>query len=281
MSVDTLKTMVTGLYQIQETRIRLGNQLSAYFRLRAGIEPGDKAEEDCGMDAVKETFRAIVGDDSELSARRKYIYAGLISNYAELVMIRHYLHLEKEEKAIESSLKYVLREIPIYTEYLEGVMGVGPTMAGVIISEIDISKARYASSLWKYAGLDVAKDGRGRSRKAEHLANVSYINKDGKEAERKSITFNPFLKTKLVGVLGSSFLKVAESPYKDAYYNYKHRIENHPAHAEKTKGHRHNMAIRYAVKLFLADLYAAWRAIEGLEVNPSYHEGKLGHRHAA
>ena len=45
-------------------------------------------------------------------------------------------------------------------------------MAGVLISEFDIHRARYPSSMWKYAGLDVARDGRGRSRKAEHLVEV-------------------------------------------------------------------------------------------------------------
>jgi hypothetical protein len=52
-------------------------------------------------------------------------------------------------------------------------------MAGVILSEIDITKAEYPSSLHKYAGLDVAGDGQGRSRKKEHLEESDYIDKDG------------------------------------------------------------------------------------------------------
>jgi hypothetical protein len=35
------------------------------------------------------------------------------------------------------------------------------------------------------------------------------------------------------------------------------------------------------VKIFLVDLYTAWRTIEGLPVEPSYAEGKLGKKHAA
>lgn len=281
MSVDTLKTMVSGMYQIQDTKIRLGNQLSAYFRERNGIEPGEATEVDCSMDTVKKTFRSIVGDKPEISARRKYLYEGLISNYAELVMIRHYIHMEESEKTLANNLKYVLREIPIYTEWLEGVLGVGPSMAGVIISEIDISRAKYASSIWKYAGLDVAKDGRGRSRRAEHLTDYEYLAKDGDQKTRRGITFNPFLKTKLVGVLGASFIKQSDSPYRKIYDDYKHRLENNPVHQEKTKGHRHNMAVRYMVKQFLVDLYENWRRIEGLTVFAPYHEAKLGLKHAA
>ena len=39
------------------------------------------------------------------------------------------------------------------------------------------------------------------------------------------------------------------------------------------------MAIRYMIKQFLADLYNAWRPLEGLEVAPTYAEAKLGIKH--
>ena len=108
-----------------------------------------------------------------------------------------------------------------------------------------------------------------------------YVTADGEVKTRKSITFNPFLKTKLVGVLAGSFLKQTPNQYRTVYDNYKHRIESDSRHVDKTLGHRHNMAMRYMVKMFLIDLYKAWRQIEGLPVAPSFHEGKLGHRHAA
>ena len=98
---------------------------------------------------------------------------------------------------------------------------------------------------------------------------------------KKGITFNPFLKTKLTGVLGASFLK--QSPdkcvYRKIYDDYKHRLEHMDAHKEKSKGHRHNMAIRYMIKMFLIDLYNEWRPLEGLPVAPTYTEAKLGKVH--
>ncbi len=48
---------------------------------------------------------------------------------------------------------------------------------------------------------------------------------------------------------------------------------------EKTPGHRKNMAIRYMVKMFLKDLWVAWRTLEGLPVTPDYAEAKLGLKH--
>lgn len=43
--------------------------------------------------------------------------------------------------------------------------------------------------------------------------------------------------------------------------------------------HRKNMAIRYMVKVFLKDLWVAWRTLEGLPVTPDYAEAKLGLKH--
>lgn len=205
----------------------------------------------------------------------------IIDTYTELCLIAEYVELDDQEKKHFRRLTSVLEDFPIYNEFLEQVKGVGPAMAGVIISEIDISKARHPSSLWKYAGLDVASDGRGRTRKAEHLVERDYINKEGEPAKRNGITFNPFLKTKLVGVLASSFLRASPNKYRDVYDGYKNRLEQHPAHIEKSKGQRHNMAMRYMIKMFLIDLYSKWRALEGLPVSVPYHEAKLGLRHAA
>jgi len=173
-------------------------------------------------------------------------------------------------------------------------------MSAVILAELDPHKARHVSGFWKYCGVDVAADGRGRSRRAEHLVERPYVDKDGQEAVKRSVTFNPFVKTKLVGVLGSSFLKqpAAECTYRQVYDDYKHRLETHPvygsAHDEKRKaefqargqkyapkGHRHNMAVRYCIKMFLADLWLAWRRLEGLPVTAPYHEAVLGHAHDA
>lgn len=49
----------------------------------------------------------------------------------------------------------------------------------------------------------------GRSRKSFCQVDHHYIDKEGKESVRRGISFNPYLKTKLVGVLGASFLKGA------------------------------------------------------------------------
>lgn len=160
-------------------------------------------------------------------------------------------------------------------------------MAAVIIAELDPHRAPNASCFWSYCGLGVKPDGLGQSRRKEHLVVQTYRAKDGTEQEKLGLGFSPFTKTKLVGVLGPSFLR-AGGHYKAIYDQVKHRYESHPRYGlaaqdagekEAHKKHRHDMAVRYMVKMFLLDLWKEWRKIEGLPVGESYAEAKLGLRH--
>lgn len=285
--MSNLKTIVRGAYDIQKLRIQMGNRIVINFKAKLGQGPSEK---EIDIDAQgKEILRILRVrykkiTDGIKSFPRQSTFKGneVISTFTELALISQYVDLESNEDKHFRMLKNILADYPIYSDYLKQVKGVGPAMAGVILSEIDIHKARYPSSLWAYAGLDVAGDGKGRSRRKEHLTESTYTAKDGEEKTKLGITFNPFLKTKLVGVLGASFLRVGkDNTYAKIYYDYKHRLENHDTYKDVSKGHRHNMAIRYMIKMFLRDLYVEWRTMEGLPVSPSYQESKLGYKHVA
>jgi len=288
--MSNIKVMVRGAYDIQKLRIQMGNRIVANWKAKLGQAPGATegtldAVEKSLLDNLRESYKKLADGVATLPRQSTFKGDELISTYTELVLIDQYIGLEKQEATQFSRLGTVLKDFPIYNEFLVNVYGVGPAMAGVILSEINIHAAQYPSSLWMYAGLDVAGDGRGRSRRKEHLVESTYIDADGVEQKKNGISFNPFLKTKLVGVLGSSFIKqsATKCQYRKIYDDYKHRLENSPAHADKSKGHRHNMAVRYAVKRFLADLYVAWRKLEGLPVANEYSVDKLGivHHEAA
>jgi len=169
----------------------------------------------------------------------------------------------------EAILKDLAKEVhghDLWKTFLSEVKGVGESTAAVIISEFDIHKAPTVSNLWSFAGLAPGKD--------------------RKEKEKKC-PFNQFLRAKLCGVLGSSFLKCT-SPYREYYDNMKNRLESkdwgmlskEPKDKTKPKaGHQHKAANRYMIKMFLRDLYVAWRTIEGLEVRPPYQEEYLNKKH--
>lgn len=282
-----LKTLVRGAYDIQKLRISMGNRIVAQFKAKLGQAPSRSEDE---LDAegkrilvdLRKRYRKITDGIKTFPRQTSFKGDELISSYTELCLLSQYLELEDAEKRHFKHLEQVLKEFPIYTQWLKDVKGIGPAMAGVIIAEIDITRAEYPSSLWKFAGIDTGPDGKGRSRRKEHLVRVKYLNKNKEEAERDSITFNPFLKTKLVGVLAGSIIKAGEGPYSKIYYDYKHRLENRPDWADTTKGHRHRAAVRYMIKMLLRDLYEVWRRLEGLPVAPPYSEAKLGivHRKA-
>jgi len=290
-NIVLLRTMCRGNYDLQGERIRAGNRLCTNFRWKLGMLP-DEADKDLPPDearakrdkenkkimkTLKDAYKLITEGVINISKAKKFAYDGVISDYVELAMVDQYMRMMKLEERGFRQLTEVLERIPIYTEFLEGVRGCGPTMSSVIISEIDITKAKYASSLWMYCGLDVAPDGKGRSSRKEHLIDKEYINKQGEADIRKSLTHKRFLKTKLVGkeCFGDCLIKARSVPYYDIYAGYKNRILNMEAHKEKKPAHVHNMAKRYMVKQFLVHLYEAWRPLEGLPCYTPYAEAKL------
>lgn len=298
MDNRNLRVLVRGTYDIQKLRIQMGNRIVGNFKAKLGQVPGEAEEEidEEGKEilaCLRASFKKITDGVKNFPKVKDFKGDEVISSYTELCLIAEYIALEAQEAEHFKRMGHILEEYPIYSTYLTNVKGIGPALAGVIISEIDITKARYPSSLWKYAGLDVViADGLGRSRRTPHLEQKSYVDRDGNPATRQGITFNPFLKTKLIGVLGASFLRVKDSPYAEIYRDYKHRLESHPkwgtamdgkfktVDLRATKGHRHQMAVRYMVKRFLVDLYCAWRPLENLPVSPEYSEAKLGLVHS-
>lgn len=285
-----IRISVRSLYDQQKLRIQTGNRIVASFRDKLGIEPSQAEEEVPEGENILKALRAeykLVTDGVKRITKAFKPQSNLLTSLGEIKLIEAYEHLLRSEESHIKLIESELANYPIYTQWLANVRGCGPMMAGVILSEIDITKCNSISALWAYCGLDVVVTTNeagevleeGRSRKRHHLKEKQYTNRDGEIVDTVGITFNPFLKTKLVGVLGSVFIKLG-GPYRGIYDGYKHRLENHPKHAGKTKGHRHNMAVRYMVKEFLADLWTEWRTIEGLPVRSRYGEEKLGIIHS-
>lgn len=200
---------------------------------------------------------------------------------------------KEKEVECEKNLKRVLKRFPIWTEYLEGVKGVGTIAAGWLIGEFDIEKATTVSKMWQFAGLNPGLV-KGKKRVDHEDGKVEFV-ETGEMIRGDKLTpghvspFNQNLRTALVGVLADGFIKQQNYYCMEFYYPYKARLEqeeNTVIHVGKekqwkevNKGHRDRAAKRYMIKMFLKDLYVAWRTIEGLPVRPSYQEEYLGHKH--
>lgn len=274
-----LRSAVKGAYDLQALRIMSGNRLVANFKSGLGINPSTKEEDNkeatTVLNQLKAEYKLLTDGVVDRLPNVSELKRGkLISSKAEAVLVQSYLRLLREEKSQLYQLKVFLSEYSIWTTYLQpDIRGIGPAMAGVLISELDPHKAKWPSSFHRYAGI-----GGSQSRKKEDLIDVTYTDKDGNEKTKKSISYNPFLKAKLMGVMASLFLK-GNAQYKEHYDRYKHRIQTSPNWEGKSKGHIHMASQRYMMKIFLTDLWKVWRELEGLEVGLSYAEQYHGESH--
>jgi hypothetical protein len=147
------------------------------------------------------------------------------------------------EKLEESALKDVedhLKRIPFYRDILTDKVryrGIGPTMAGVLLAEYDITLLDTPSKAWAFAGLAPVpayrctkchtvvsvEDAENGPQKFSHpvwadcnkkgvltLADVYASGKTMKPTKGEKLPYNAFLKTKLVGVLGPVMLQVGK-----------------------------------------------------------------------
>lgn len=152
-----------------------------------------------------------------------------------------------------------------------GVVGVGPVTVAGLISYVDLAKARSASAMWAYVGID--KPSRERYTKGEAGGG------------------NKTLRT-MVWNMANSMVKNRACPYREVYDRTKTRLaasekivktrntqgkEVECAWKDTKPSHRHGAALRAVMKHFLADYWLVGRELAGLDTRPLYVEEKLGH----
>jgi hypothetical protein len=138
---------------------------------------------------------------------------------------------------------------------------------------LDVHKAPHVSSFWAYAGIDVWQNPEtgervGRNNHSEQLVDREYIDKNGVTKTRKSVTYNPEFRSKMLGVLGDSFVKHGKQ-YREVYDRAKYKYANY---RDWNKLHVHRAAIRVAVREFLRDLWTKWRELEGYPPEVDWNE---------
>lgn len=249
-----IRILVRQLYRDQKDRIRLGNSLQ--LKKDGSLQKANNADPEEYIHDIPE----------------------LVDRYQDLV---------DKEAIMLKAIKRELKGLPVYEQFLKGVKGCGPTMAAVIIAEYDIAKANTISALWQYTGLNPGMV-RGKKKVDGETVETDSLIRGDRFTKGYLAPYNSDLRSKMIGVLGGAFLK-AKSEYAKYYYDYKNRLQNSERRiegqdkdelwSETSDLRRHKAAMRYMVKMFLKDLYVAWRTIEGLEVRPPYAEEYLGKKH--
>ena len=309
-----IRDVLDALYDMQKLRIASGNRLYQIFKDKSDADSTIKDEiekeklkesgEEDVLDAkaneilktvnseYKELTAYMVDNNKTIASALKKIETIKILTKTDYSMVKAYNLLLESEESYKKVLTDNIKDHPVFTGFLSQVKGCGPMMSANILAYLDPYKARHASSFRKYAGLDVVatkdKDGNPvldsegnmvtHGRKMGDTEEYEYIDKNGNKAIKKGLTYNPKLKSKLIGVLASGMIKAKDPVYTKIYYDYKLRLENHPKHREKSAAHRNNMALRYMIQKFLSNLWVYWRTLEGLEVTLPYEVDKLGMR---
>ncbi len=145
--------------------------------------------------------------------------------------------LELLEQDAFKEVKRLLTQHPI-SEWLLSQKGCGPTMTGVIISHVDIHKVEMASQLNAWCGLAVGmckgkglikgpsgEDGAGTPVKCPGCDGAMQVMESDRRRKGEKTRYNPWLKSKIIAVLGGSFIK-ANSPWRKHYDDYKLRKKN-------------------------------------------------------
>lgn len=137
---------------------------------------------------------------------------------------------------------------------VRGLRGIGQRLAAGLLHPIQIERCGTPSSLWRYAGFGVRKDGRSdRLVKGEVAA------------------YNAELR-RTCSLIGLSLMR-QDSPYRHLY-NY--AKERYVARGTMVPVHAHTAAQRYMIKRFLLHLWLTWRTMAGLPICRPYEVERCG-----
>lgn len=348
-SREALRRKVRYFYDLQKTRIALGNRTDdpelyvISVDKKTGVEKRTKKKAtqfqmDMALAQLVSSFEkdTLAIDENNIETPA----LAILDEEDRLFLRRQNLLLESLEADTLKRIQEEIKKYPIYSAFLTGVKGCGPTMSGVILSEIQMAYEVPADTLekedvirkqllkvtdengkaWDYVQavhqvmvLRQDPDSDKKQTKATPVEVLrKYFWKDGvlyrdvcptvsalwayaglavdtrtntarRHVKGERSNWNPFLKTKMLGVLGGQFIKYKNrttgeiSPYREIYDNYKHRLQSRDF--GKNPGHVHKAALRVAVKYFLQDLWLAWRRLEGFPTTLPYKEAMLGRVH--
>jgi len=259
--VNDLKFLVKSFYDYQLMRIRTENRLK---RKKDGTS--QKINEKVNKKSIVEN---------------KGINKDVLNQIAD--------DIKKYENKLLKMLQTRLKQEAIWDTFFKNVKGCGEQMASIMITEFDIYKADTVSKMYAYAGLSPGQTfGKKWNKDKTEIITTDTLVRQDKKTPGFLCPYNQWLRSKLIGVLAPSFLK-HNSPYRKYYDDMRNRLEQ-KKWGEKSKkpgnknnpraGHQHNAAMRYMIKMFLLDLYIAWRNLEGLEVRKPYVEEYLDKKHS-
>jgi len=212
----------------------------------------------------------------------------LINDESEFYSIEVLARMIGEEARIEKRIAALLKHFPFYTECLEKVYGLGPMGGAMILSNLDIDRARTPGSFIRRLGITVEKDGKGTSRRKEHNVPTEYIDKDGNLAYKWGLGYDPQLRSWFLENMMGGFIRCDKrkgvNPWVVQYRNKKTQYslrkdlmikDKKTSELVIDKSHVDKMSRRWMLKIFLIDIWLFWAAFEGKEIKKPYYQAKI------
>jgi hypothetical protein len=289
VNFNRIRLLVESYYDVQDIRIKASNAIDDYScRGEISFKEDDKTIKNVvgklkyKVDKEGKRWASITwmerdpkDEKGEKKMRNKKVepeavvsFKGMISkNEAKSMkdwVDERMARMEKELMLLVSPNVY---QHKLWQEWLSKIRGIGPCLAGALLSRLDPRRARTPSAFHKICGLHVDPE--------THLAVRRQKGVKGDWA--------PFLK-KTCWKIGETFVKTGAF-YKDLYKKFRAEVDAAPCpweargvpHKDRSgkvvpcpKAHRYALAKRKVVKIFLAHLWTVWRKIEGLPTDVPY-----------
>jgi hypothetical protein len=177
--------------------------------------------------------------------------------------------LEAAKDFLTKKITKELKKLPVYTEFLSKIKGIGPALAAGLIAQIgDIKRFDNVSNLNAYFGLD-PREGVARRRKKGEVAN-----------------WNATGRMLVCELIPDQFIKQNSPVYRGIYDEEKAKSikmmdedANKPKDDQRVKSklHAERRARRKAGKIFLSHFWKAWRTLEGLPTPQPWVLAQGGH----
>lgn len=271
MERNNLKTCLRAAYKLQNLRVKFWLQILSKLKAE---NPNIDRDIKNKVTSTRKIERELLAEYKSYESLDRSDSGTYIKDEVFFIVVQAYFVLHQQEEQMMKVISRQIADHPLLA-YFKAIRGCDELTAAICLAEIDIRRSQYISSLYMLCGLDCGPDGKARNKTAAHLVERKYIDKDGKEKTKMSVTFSPFLHDKMLGMIGPNLIRSKSEPYYKTYTNYKHRLEMRPDWKDKSKMHRHRAALRYMMRTFVANLYNTWREIEGLQVFTSYEAEKL------
>lgn len=335
-----LRVAVETYYDVQDVRTRTENRLRNYSEFEALVailgEDKAKAIRQAGPEAPSKEAAKYKPTDKKPVAKlvEDLVAEGLSKDEAEARISLFTTTFEKawaqfqsedshakvnelarkQEAILKRIIEKKVHTHPLWTTWLSKVSGIGPCLAGGLLAWIDLTKAKHASSVWKYCGLhnvaekyvcpacrkewpadDIDPDEQGHNVCPDCKGPLNAQGFAARRVAGEKSDWNPKAKV-LCYKIGDSFVKQIGKSYRKVYDEFRAHYDAVPCKTvhyqvdKKTKekkvvpcplAHKFMMAKRATVKIFLSHYYTKGRTLLGLPVSKPYPFGMLGHDQAS